>query len=68
MKTVIAKYPIKIGNVLVPKGAVGEIVDIEEVRQNFPHISYKLNSKQISVSFLGLKPCIVHLSQLTFEH
>ena len=67
MTKVIAKYPIKIGNVLVPKGAVGEIVDIEEVRQNFPHISYELNSKQIAVSFLGLKACIVHTSQLLFQ-
>lgn len=68
MKKVVAKYPIKIGQTLIPKGTVGEVANIEEVRVNFPKIEYKNESKQVAVKFLGLKPCIVHLSQLTFEH
>jgi hypothetical protein len=66
MKKVVAKYLIKIGQTLIPKDTVGEVVDIEEVRANFPKIEYKEGSEQVSVKFLGLKACIVHTSQIVY--
>ena len=68
MQKVISKYPIKIGNVLVPMGTVGEVVDVAEMRKYFPKISYKSESGQVAVKFLELNPCIVHTSQLVFNH
>ncbi len=67
MKTVISKYPIKIGDVLVPAKTVGEIVGVDEMRKYFPNISYKSDSSAVAVKFLELKPCIVHISQVTFQ-
>lgn len=68
MQSVIAKYPIKIGKVLVPAGTIGEVVDIKNIQEYFPNIKYKANSKQILVSFLGLKACIIHTSQVIINH
>lgn len=67
MKTVISKYPIMIGGILVPQGTVGTIADIEDIRKDFPNICYKQDSNQIAVKFLELKPCIVHTSQVVFN-
>lgn len=67
MKTVISKYPIKIGPVLVPKGTLGEVANIDEMRESFPNITYKNNSTQIAIKFLGLNPCIVHVNQIMFQ-
>lgn len=67
MKSVTAKYPIKIGKILVPKGTVGTIADIEEIRPHFPNIKCVEGSSQISVKFLDLEPCIVHISQLIIQ-
>jgi hypothetical protein len=61
---VVAKYPIKIGKVLVPKGTVGTIPTLDEVKIIWPTIEYKENSKQLPVKFLGLSICIVHTSQV----
>lgn len=66
MKKVITKYPIKIGNVLIPKDTVGEVANIEDVKKYFPKISYNPESNFIAVKFLELKPCIVHTSQVIY--
>lgn len=66
MKTVKSKYPIKIGNVVIPKGVQGTISTLEEVKSVFPNIKENPNSNQIAVKFLDLDWCIVHKSQLIF--
>ena len=67
MTKVIARYPIKIGEVLVPRGTAGEVADITDIQKDFPNIKYKNESEQVAVKFLGLKACIVHTSQLLFQ-
>lgn len=66
MKTVTSKYPIKIGNVLVPKGTKGTLATLEEVKKIFPNIKENQSSNQIAVKFLDLDWCIIHKSQLIF--
>ena len=64
---VIAKYPIKIGKILVPKGAIGIIATLEEVRKIWPNIGVVEGSTQIGIKFLDLDVCIVHKNQLIFS-
>jgi hypothetical protein len=66
MKKLIAKYPIKIGNILVPKGTEGIMASLEEMQKIFPNIKYSSKSNQIGAKFFDLDPCVVHKSQVLF--
>lgn len=49
-----AKYPIKVGNVLIPRGEIGttvKIEDAENVRRAFPNLKEKGNSDLYLVQF-----------------
>ena len=59
-----AKYPIKIGKVLIAAGSVGETVSLNEVKLVFPNIKENKTSNQIAVRFPGLDWCLVHRKQL----
>lgn len=61
-----AKYPIKIGKVLVVKDSIGETIGLEEVRLVFPNITENKASTQIAVRFPGLDRCLVHRKQLVW--
>lgn len=66
MKSVIAKYPIKIGNVLISKGTKGETCDVIpiKIKNDFPNIEFKEGSSQILVKFPFVDECIVHIDQI----
>jgi hypothetical protein len=64
MKKIKLKYPMKISEILLPRGMVGDVVDIEEVKKDFPTIDYRLESNQIAVKFEKFQPIIVHKDQV----
>jgi len=68
-KPVKAKYPIRIGYILVPKGTPGEILSTPTPRilAAFPNIGKNPNSNQVVVKFPGVAECICHLNQLEFQ-
>lgn len=64
MQQVKAKYPIKIGDVLVPKDTVGELVSVAVVMIKFPGIKSDADSAFVAVQFPGLDWCIIPKKQL----
>lgn len=64
MQQVRAKYPIKIGDALVPKGTVGELVSVSVVVVKFPGIKADPNSPFVAVQFPGLDWCIIPKKQV----
>lgn len=68
MKEVSAKYPIKIGKMLVTADTVGKIADMEEVRNVFPGFGKSGKGGDfVAVSFPGLDWCVCHVKQLIFH-
>lgn len=63
-----AKYPIKIGKVLVSANTIGEVPDSlpESLKTAFPGLKPKPGSKFVPVIFPGLEACIVHKDQLVW--
>jgi len=64
MQQVRAKYPIKIGDTLVPKGTVGELVSVSVVMIKFPGIKSDPASPFVAVQFPGLDWCIIPRKQV----
>lgn len=64
MQQVRAKYPIKIGDALIPNGTVGELVSVATVRVRFPDIKPDENSPFVAVQFPGMEWCIIPKKQL----
>lgn len=67
--TAKAKYPIKICNVLVPKGATGEIIvePTTRIKETFPNLQYKKNGVLVLIKFENVLECLVHKDQLIYE-
>lgn len=66
---VIAKYPIKIGKILIPKGTEGKtksLAESPEIKDFFTEIKEEINGAYCIVSFPGTKDCLVYPSQLVF--
>ena len=63
---VTAKYPIRVGTVMIPTGTWGDITTLEEARKLFPGIEPIEGSKQLCVKFPNVNPCIVHVDQVKF--
>lgn len=64
MKT---KYPIKMGPVLVGKGAEVRLATVEEMREIWPNMKINDASDWMAVVYEGADcPCIVHKNQLIF--
>lgn len=66
--TVKAKWPIRIGDVLVPASEIGRIATLEEAKTVIPGIEYKPGSNQVAVVFRDWKPCIVYKKQLVYAN
>jgi len=66
MTSVTAKYPIKIGNTLVPKGTVGFIPNepSDRIKSTFPNLVPNKDSQQVLVKFPNVDECIVHRTQV----
>jgi hypothetical protein len=64
---VVAKYPIKVGDTLIPKGEEGRLATLEEVRDTFPRIGYVEGASYYGVVFRNLKPILVDRSQINFQ-
>ena len=62
--TITARYPIKIGTVLIPKGEPGRLATLAEARTTFPAISVKPGAPFLSVIFRDLAPCLVLKKQV----
>ena len=64
-----AKYPIKIGKILIEKGTKGETVPLSDVKKIFTSIKCNKESNQMAIKFSGLDNwCIVHKKQLDLKN
>ena len=63
---ILTKYPLKIGNILVPAQTEVKIADIKEVRKVFPKMEYNEKSESIAIQILDLPFHIVLKKQLQF--
>jgi len=63
---VTARWPIKIGDTLIPSGEAGRTATLEEVQAVWPGIAYEAGSDQVAVIFRDFKPCIVLTKQVIF--
>jgi len=64
---IYTKYPIKIGEIIVPKSTEVKLADINNVRKVFSDINYKINSDFVAIEILDLECYIVLKKQLTFN-
>lgn len=67
MTRVTANYPVKIGDVLIPKGEVGRLATLEEAQAKVPGIEVRTGSPFLSVVFRDLDPCLVLRKQVTIN-
>jgi len=61
-----AKYRIKIADVYVEQGTIGETGTLEDARKLFPNINYSTNTNLVCAKFPGAVVCIVHRDQVEF--
>ncbi len=63
---VTARYPIKIGSVMIPAGTTGSIVAItDRIRSTFPNLRHAADSPYLLVKFPGVLECLVTKAQAT---
>tara|TARA_R110000772_G_scaffold249530_2_gene363854 strand:+ start:36471 stop:36695 length:225 start_codon:yes stop_codon:yes gene_type:complete len=70
-KKIVAKFPIKCGEILIPKGVTGYVLDepTSRIKESFPDIKFNSESNQILVQFnyRDTKEIIVHKTQIEYE-
>lgn len=64
--TVRAKYPIKIGAVLVPAQTVGEVLPqpTPRILESFPNLKFTENGQMYLVKFPEVPECLVRKDQV----
>ncbi len=61
-----AKYPIKAGKILIPKGMEGKIISLTtRVRESFPNLKESETGEMYLVKFEGVEEILVDKSQIS---
>jgi hypothetical protein len=69
MMKVRLRYPAKLGDVLLPKGTEGEVINIADsprIQQAFPAIAHNKVSTICIVRFPGQEDCLFEKKHLEF--
>jgi len=70
-KIVVAKHPIRCRQDLIPKGAVGKIVCIDdepELKECFPKLQAFIGGAYLAVKFEGFCAMLIHPSEVAVQH